>query len=175
MKIAFISGSGKIGRTGNLLARFLAQNNILPLLHYHSSQADCEQTLKDFESQNLQSHAYRGDLSELDQCQSVSKQVEHDHEKIDILIHTVGNYYNNILESNFVSAQHLVASFLPLLKKSANGRILFFGAAGLNQDEKDFENPNYMQAKLKLLAYAKQLAIELIPDHITVNLSLIHI
>lgn len=99
--------------------------------------------------------------------------------QLDILVHAVGGSTRKSFEAlsdeewqasydfNVLSAVRVIRAFLPLLKKSRQGRVVILGAAGARMPY-----PNQIVSnvhKAGLIALVKTLGAELAPDNIRVN------
>lgn len=126
-------------------------------------------------------HAFVADVTDPLQVTAMKDEIGRRMGRIDVLVNGVGNFrwkgsldhtleeWRDIVDSNLTSVWLLARAFLPLLKKSTQGRIVTLGAsyAGLMSGFPHF-GP-YAAAKAAVVSLTKSLAIELAPAGITVN------
>lgn len=165
-----ITGSGKKGRTGHGLALHLAGQGHIPILHSFSSGQEAEQTRlllqRTFE---VHTFAVNGDLTSEVDLLAMRGKIQSRTTRIDALVHCVGNYFTDVLATN-VNSAHLVCRHLgSLIPPHAAGRIILFGAAGIEHSKSPWSQ-EYTDAKRQLLEYMRHLAIQLAPHGITVNM-----
>ncbi|MEL6349118.1 MAG: SDR family oxidoreductase [Myxococcota bacterium] len=164
---ALITGSGHLGRTGNNLARTFAEQGIQPILHYRSSGDGAQRTLDELD---VDTFAVQGDLTRPGVAQRIVDEIQDRVGGLEIVVHPIGNYNRLIWETNVDSAKAIAQAALPLLLKADYGRIVFFGAAGIERPEKAGYAPDYQDAKRALLRYARALAVDHIAQGVTVNM-----
>ena len=122
-------------------------------------------------------HSYCTDLLDIDAVSEVAAQIANDH-KVTHLIHNAGLIWPNLIEEaepeeiaglsqlHLGSALTLAKAFLPFMKASQFGRILFNGSrAGLGAPTRTA----YSATKAGMIGMARTWALELAPDGITVN------
>jgi 3-oxoacyl-[acyl-carrier protein] reductase len=122
-------------------------------------------------------HSYCTDLLDKDAVSEVAAQIANDH-KVTHLIHNAGLIWPNLIEEaepeeiaglsqlHLGSALALAKAFLPSMKASQFGRILFNGSrAGLGAPTRTA----YSATKAGMIGMARTWALELAPDGITVN------
>lgn len=160
-----------MGRSGNHLARFLAFRGIRPILHYLSAEADARRTLEELHPAGIASYAVQGDLSKTADVERIYAEISSRRDPPSMLVHTVGSYTGNVRSSNLDSAVLVCERFLPMIEASGRGRILLFGAAGINRNPEPGEGDSqYMRAKKELLRYCRDLARRSCGRNTTVNM-----
>ena len=169
MKTAFITGSGRSGRTGRYLADDLAAHGALPVLHCLEGASDARRAVAELTGLGLASFWVQGDLCVPAEVARVRDEVLRRAGNLDWLVHAVGSYRGRVRATNFDSAVLVCEAFLPHL--SQGGRILLFGAAGLGTgSEANPSDGEYLRAKKDLLRYMRELALRVVRRGITVNM-----
>lgn len=79
-------------------------------------------------------------------------------------------FYRAMLESNLTTAILVGQALLPALRAARRGRVVLFGAAGIDGRTGMRRAPAYFAAKAALLTWARALALDLAGDHVTVNM-----
>lgn len=166
-----VTGSGKIGRTGNHVLRDLACHGWRTVIHYAHSEADARQTLKWLEQQGSSGMALGAELTDKAEVARCLKNIIERYGRLDAVVHTVGNYRHMVHESNVLTTRLLAGGALPYLSKAAHGRFLVFGASGLNRAEAPaIYNQAYFEAKRELLANMRRWARVWIALGVTANM-----
>lgn len=75
-----------------------------------------------------------------------------------------------MVDSNLTSAWVVMRALVPAMQAAGRGRIVFFGASGLDGQRGLRRSPAYFAAKAGLLALTRALACDLAPHGITVNM-----
>lgn len=98
------------------------------------------------------------------------------------VVHAVGDFHEapllgtdaamaeHLWRNNVATALHVVQAFVPLMAAAGRGRVLLFGAAGVDRDRAMTRAPVYFAAKAALLQLARSLAAEVAPRNVTVNM-----
>lgn len=98
------------------------------------------------------------------------------------VVHAVGDFHeapllgtdaataSHLFCNNVTTALHVVQSFVPRMADAGRGRVLLFGAAGVDRDRAMTRAPVYFAAKAALLQLARSLAAEVAPRNVTVNM-----
>ncbi|MEZ5965727.1 MAG: SDR family oxidoreductase [Planctomycetota bacterium] len=79
-------------------------------------------------------------------------------------------FYRAMLDSNLTSAWVVMRAVVPAMQAAGRGRVLFFGASGLDGERGLRRAPAYFAAKAGLLALTRALARDLAPHGVTVNM-----
>jgi NAD(P)-dependent dehydrogenase (short-subunit alcohol dehydrogenase family) len=75
-----------------------------------------------------------------------------------------------MLESNLTTALVVGQALLPAMRAARRGRVVLFGAAGLEARTAMRRAPAYFAAKAALLTWARALALDLTAEQVTVNM-----
>lgn len=98
------------------------------------------------------------------------------------VVHAVGDFHEapllgtdaataeHLWRNNVSTALHVVQAFVPHMAEAGRGRVLLFGAAGVDRDRAMTRAPVYFAAKAALLQLARSLAAEVAPRNVTVNM-----
>lgn len=98
------------------------------------------------------------------------------------VVHAVGDFHEapllgtdaataeHLWRNNVSTALHVVQAFVPHMAGAGRGRVLLFGAAGVDRDRAMTRAPVYFAAKAALLQLARSLAAEVAPRNVTVNM-----
>jgi NAD(P)-dependent dehydrogenase (short-subunit alcohol dehydrogenase family) len=192
-KIALITGANR--GIGFETARQLAQQNIKVLIGARTEEngREAESRLK---NEGFDAEFVLLDVDDAKTHESAAKHIEENYGKLDILINNAGimidefenNYpigasqtseevWRKTFDTNFFNTIALTQKFVPLIKKSDAGRIVFLssglGSLNLHSDPNspiyDFKVPAYDISKTALNGYAVHLAYELKDTPIKVN------
>jgi len=193
-KVALVTGANR--GIGLETARQLGTKGIKVLIGARSEEKglEAESTLR---NEGLDVEFVKIDVDDPATHESAAKYVEATYGKLDILINNAGIFlgeeFNNGLavpasqtssetfrktfDTNFFNTVEVTKAFLPLVKKSDAGRIVFLssglGSLGLHSDPKsaiyNFKVPAYNISKTALNGYAVHLAHELKDTNIKVN------
>lgn len=192
-KIAVITGANR--GIGFETARQLGQKGIKVLLGARNEEKgkEAESILK---NEGLDVEFILLDVDNTETHESAAKYIEEKFGKLDILINNAGIYLDEIedgkivqasktsldvfrktFETNFFNTIAVTQAFVPLIKKSEAGRIVFLssglGSLGLHSDPNseiyDYKVPAYDVSKTALNGYVVHLAYELKDTNIKVN------
>lgn len=192
-KIALITGANR--GIGFETARQLGQKGIKVLLGARNEEKGKEaaQTLK---NEGLDVEFIQLDVDDAKTHQSAAKQIEENFGKLDILINNAGIFldesengvpvqasktsldiFRKTFETNFFNTIAVTQQFVPLIKKSDAGRIVFLssglGSLNLHSDPTseiyNWKVPAYDVSKTALNGYVVHLAYELKDTPIKVN------
>ncbi|GAB4142102.1 MAG: SDR family oxidoreductase [Planctomycetota bacterium] len=98
------------------------------------------------------------------------------------LIHCAGDFeeapllatdeasWERLLRSNLLSAVHVARALLPAMCAAGKGRVVLFGAAGVDRRRAMTRAPAYFAAKAALAQVARSLAAEVAGSGVTVNM-----
>ena len=188
-KIALITGANK--GIGFETARQLAGQNITVLLGSRDAGKG-EDAAKQLRAENLDVRAIVIDVNSPESIRKAVAQVEKDFGHLDILINNAGvmlddgkkkvseqslETWRHTFDTNLFGLIATTQAFLPLLRKSAAGRIVnlssILGSITLHSTPGspiyDFKMPAYNVSKSAVNAYTAQLAYELKDSKIKVN------
>lgn len=192
-KIALITGANR--GIGFETARQLGQQGIKVLLGARNEEKGIE-AAETLQKEGLDVEFILLDVDDAKTHQSAAKQIENEFGKLDILINNAGIYldesengapvpasrtsldiFRKTFETNFFNTIAVTQQFVPLIKKSDAGRIVFLssglGSLGLHSDPNseiyNWKVPAYDVSKTALNGYVVHLAYELKDTPIKVN------
>jgi NAD(P)-dependent dehydrogenase (short-subunit alcohol dehydrogenase family) len=188
-KIALITGANK--GIGFETARQLAKAGVHVLLGSRERGKGVEAALK-LQGEGLSVEALSIDVTHLGSIGEAAREVERKHGRLDILINNAGvllddlskkpseqtlEVWRKTFDANVFGLVAVTQAFLPLLKKSAAGRIVnlssILGSNTLHQQPDsgiyDFKVPAYNVSKSAVNAWTVHLAHELKDSKIKVN------
>jgi NAD(P)-dependent dehydrogenase (short-subunit alcohol dehydrogenase family) len=188
-KIALVTGANK--GIGLETARQLAQKGIIVLVAARDG-AKGETAAGVLRGEGLDARALPLDVTNAASIRQAAAAVERDFGRLDILVNNAGispedpakkvseqslDTWRTTFETNFFGLVAVTQAFLPLLRKSAAGRIVnlssILGSITLHSDPAspiyDFKLPAYNVSKSAVNAYTVQLAYELRKSPIKVN------
>lgn len=167
-KVALVTGGSRgIGRE---IALKLAKEGYYLIVNYFSSQNSAEQLLEEMGEGEI----IQADVSSQEDQKKLLAFVEKNFKKLDLLVNNAGITRDNllirmsskewqqVLETNLLSVINLTESFLPLLKKEKNSKIINISSTvGVHGNP---GQANYALAKAGLIAFSKLKAKELISE-----------
>ena len=188
-KIALITGGNK--GIGFETARQLARTGVHVIIGSRERSKGVEASLK-LQAEGLDVEALVIDVTHLGSIGEAAREVEKKHGRLDILINNAGvlldsydkkpseqtlETWRKTFDANVFGLVATTQAFLPLLKKSAAGRIVnlssILGSNTLHQEPGssiyDFKMPAYNVSKSAVNAWTVQLAYELKDSKIKVN------
>jgi len=188
-KIALITGGNK--GIGFETARQLAKSGVHVIIGSRERSKGVEASLK-LQAEGLDVEALVIDVTHLGSIGEAAREVEKKHGRLDILINNAGvlldsydkkpseqtlETWRKTFDANVFGLVATTQAFLPLLKKSAAGRIVnlssILGSNTLHQEPGssiyDFKMPAYNVSKSAVNAWTVQLAYELKDSKIKVN------
>jgi NAD(P)-dependent dehydrogenase (short-subunit alcohol dehydrogenase family) len=193
-KIALITGANR--GIGFETARQLGAQGIKVLIGARSEEKGLEAESK-LKNEGLDVEFIKLDVDDTTTHESAAKYIEATYGKLDILVNNAGIFLaefngdgnpipasktpadilRKTFDTNFFNTVELTQRFLPLVKKSDAGRIVFLssglGSLGLHSDPSspiyNFKVPAYDISKTALNGYAVHLAYELKDTPIKVN------
>jgi len=119
------------------------------------------------------------DLSERAQIDALIAEIEHQHGRIDILVHCAGvtrdsvlwkmtpEQWSEVLSVNLDAAFHLLHRCTPVMRKTGGGAVVL--VSSINGQRGKFGQSNYVASKAGLIGLAKAAALELGSFGIRVN------
>jgi NAD(P)-dependent dehydrogenase (short-subunit alcohol dehydrogenase family) len=188
-KIALITGANK--GIGLETARQLGQQDITVLVGARD-EAKSNQAAEELRKAGLDVHGIVIDVNNADSIQKAAARIERDYGRLDILVNNAGvmiddqkkkpseqslDVWRTTFETNLFGLIATTQALLPLLRKSAGGRIVnlssILGSINLHATPGspiyDMKLPAYNVSKSAVNAYTVQLAYELKDTTIKVN------
>jgi NAD(P)-dependent dehydrogenase (short-subunit alcohol dehydrogenase family) len=192
-KIALITGANR--GIGLETARQLGQQGIKVLVGARDEEKG-KQAESDLKNEGLDAEFILLDVDNAETHSAAAKYIEEKFGKLDILVNNAGIYldetengahvpasrtsldiFRKTFDTNFFNTIAVTQEFIPLLKKSEAGRIVFLssglGSLNLHSDPSspiyDYKVPAYNISKTALNGYAVHLAYELKDTPIKVN------
>jgi NAD(P)-dependent dehydrogenase (short-subunit alcohol dehydrogenase family) len=188
-KIALITGANK--GIGLETARQLGQQGITVLVGARD-KTKCDQAAEELRKAGLDAHGIVIDVNSADSIQKAAARIERDYGRLDILVNNAGvniddqtkkpseqslDVWRKTFETNLFGMVATTQALLPLLRKSAGGRIVnlssILGSIHLHATPGspvyDTKLPAYNVSKSAVNAYTVQLAYELKDTTIKVN------
>jgi 3-oxoacyl-[acyl-carrier protein] reductase len=174
-KAALVTGAG-VG-LGQAIAIELARCGAIVGIHYHSSRAGAEETLKTIESAKGRGVILQADLTKEDHANKlVDDFVKQAGNRLDIVVNNAGalvgratieetslDLWRGSLDTNLTSAFLVTRRAIPLLRKSGSGRIV--NVLSLSTQTGGANGAGaYAAAKGGLLVFTRTLAKELAPQ-----------
>ncbi|MQP74583.1 SDR family NAD(P)-dependent oxidoreductase [Stenotrophomonas sp. MYb238] len=188
-KIALVTGATR--GIGAETVRQLAQAGVHTLLAGRSRETAVEQALK-LQAEGLPVEALQLDVTDAAGIAAAVREVEQRHGRLDILVNNAGIFRDDLsrapsaqtldtwretFDTNLFGVVATTQAFLPLLRRSAAGRIVNLSSSlaslALHSDPgfefRDFKVPAYDASKTALNAWTVHLAYELRDTPIKVN------
>ena len=174
-KIAIVSGSNRgIGRE---IVKQLVQQEFIVIATGRNLEKITELTI----SIGQNAIPFSLDVSSDSSCESFSKYLTENFEKIDVLINNAGiigkssisdfnmNEIENVINTNFYGALRLTKAVLPLLKKSDDARIINISSGMGELSSLNGSSAAYRLSKWALNGFTIMLAEDLKTNNIKVN------
>jgi NAD(P)-dependent dehydrogenase (short-subunit alcohol dehydrogenase family) len=179
-KTALITASTK--GIGKAIALHLANDGYHITLNYHRDKESAEAAYKEIKSIGGKVELLKFNVSSEIEAQQLVARSFGAMDGIGVLVNNLGEYlkkpmlettsreWQQIINSNLMSALHTTTAVIPLMRSRKYGRIINIGYASIEKLEAQPLKTPYVIAKTGLLIYTKSLAVELIKDDITVNM-----
>ena len=178
-KVALITGSCR--GTGAGIARVFAQAGAKVVINQVRDEGDPQQVLDEIRSAGGQAIFVKADITDAAQVADMLTRAEQAFGQVDIL---VSNYAAGVPRKSFADSSWpewqeqidttLKAAFvccqavLPGMKERRWGRIISVNTIGIHQPEPSYHG--YTSAKTAMLGFTRNLAVEVGPYNITVNI-----
>lgn len=184
-KVAIVTGASR--GVGAAIARALAREGAMVCVNYFSSREKAEAVVQDIREQGGQAVALQADVTDAAQVRKMTDRIAEDFGRIDILVNNAlptyrfdpaaaytsietveWEHFTQQIDGAVKGAIHTVQAALPYLKQQASGKII-------NISTNLVYNPvvtyyDYTTAKAGLVGLTRNLAAELGPHGIQVNL-----
>ncbi len=179
-KTALITASTK--GIGKAIALHLASAGYHITLNYHRDKEGAEAAYKEIKSIGGKVELLKFNVSSEIEAQQLVARSFGAMDGIGVLVNNLGEYlkkpmlettsreWQQIINSNLMSALHTTTAVIPLMRSRKYGRIINIGYASIEKLEAQPLKTPYVIAKTGLLIYTKSLAVELIKDDVTVNM-----
>ena len=159
-KIALVTGANK--GIGKEIARQLGRQGMTVLIGARDAERGAE-AANELKQEGIDARAVLLDVTKADSIAAVAAQIEREFGRLDVLVNNAGialdgGFYNadvdmmrRTYETNVFGVVALTRALVPLLQKSAAGRIVNMssGLGSLAQNS----DPNWVYARVKALAY----------------------
>ena len=175
--VALITGGTR--GIGKAIALELAKHGTNVAINYRTKTEDMEILRKEIESFNVTCFFVQGDVSNIDSCESMVKEVMNQFDRIDILVNNAGitkdsllirmkkEDFDSVIDVNLGGTFNVTKNVAPIMMKQRSGRIIniasvvgIVGNAGQS---------NYSASKAGIIGFTKSLAKELSSRNILVN------
>jgi acetoacetyl-CoA reductase len=172
--------TGGIGGIGTDICRSLARHGNKVIATYISFEAErAIEWQKERLEEGLDIHIIECDVTNYRACKKMAKELENDHDRVDILVNCAGitrdatlkkmeqENWHAVLNTNLNSVFNVTRSFINGMVKRQYGRII--NISSVNGLKGQFGQTNYSAAKAGMVGFTKSLARELADGGITVN------
>jgi glucose 1-dehydrogenase/3-oxoacyl-[acyl-carrier protein] reductase len=176
-RLALVTGAGM--GIGQGIARELARQGAAVAVHYSHSEAGARETLESIQREGGTALAIRGDLQSVDACLQIVDRAAEALGGLDVLVNNSGvtraldfldttqDVYDEVFDINirgmFFCAQQAVRHMLRREKGAIVNLTSVHGGGGFPR------HAAYAATKGAIIAFTRELAIELAPIHIRVN------
>ena len=176
-KVALVTGSGR--GIGRVIARQLAQYGADLVINYVHNQEPAEEIAAEIRAMGRDALVVRANIGKMDSLDSLFKQIQAHYGRLDILVANAASGFNrpamqqkesgwdHTLNVNARSFLFAAQRAVPLMEKSGQGKIVAITSPGA-----EYVMPEYVAvgaSKAALNALVRYLAVELAPQHISVN------
>lgn len=177
-KIALITGASK--GIGEAIAKTLAKDGFIIILHYFRDKKNAYRIKKDIESKNGMVYLVQGDLSKEKQIKKIFRIVGKITKKLDLLVNNAGVYFSYFIkeypidkvretfELNFYAIFSMTQLSLSYLKKSDNPQIINISSR-LGMEKVVDKSSAYAASKAAVEQFTKCCALEFRDYKIRVN------
>lgn len=176
-KVALITGATR--GIGKQISLTLAKEGYDIALNYRTENEELEDLKKEIESLNVKCLPIKGDVSNYDDCENMTKQVIKNFGQIDVLVNNAGitkdtlllrmkkEDFESVIDVNLVGTFNMTKNVASYMMKARSGRIInissVVGIAG------NAGQSNYSASKAGIIGFTKSLAKELASRNILVN------
>lgn len=177
-KVALVTGSAK--HLGHAIALDLAKQGAKIVIHYHHSEKEALETLKEVKKYSG-GLLVKADLTNENEVINLFQAVKKELGTVDILVNLIGNFifepittttfakFKDVIESNLYSTFLCCQQAMPSMQKKKWGRVINFGCVGAdNLTIREKTTPYYI-GKTGVIMLTKVLAYEYAKYGITIN------
>ena len=176
-KVAFITGATR--GIGKSIALKLASCGYDIAINYRTENDDLTELLNEIKGFNVRCIAVCGDVSDLEACTNMIKQIISEFGKIDVLVNNAGitrdmllmrmkeSDFTDVIDVNLVGTFNITKNVIPYMMKQKNGRIINISSVvGISGNA---GQANYAASKAGIIGFTKSLAKEVGSRNILVN------
>lgn len=176
-KVALITGATR--GIGKQIAITLAKQGFDIALNYRTENDSLNETVKEIESYGVRCLAVKGDISNFEDCENMTKQVIEKLERIDVLVNNAGitkdmlfirmkpEDFNQVIDVNLIGTFNMTKNVSQYMIKQRSGRIINISSVvGIHGNA---GQANYSASKAGIIGLTKSLAKELAGRNILVN------
>ena len=176
-RTALVTGSGK--GVGAGIVKVLCRHGIRCCINCNTNRAMAEETLKAVEAEGGEAFICQADVTNAEQLAGMVHAIEEKWGRLDILVNNAAMQYNLYIDEyttdtlrklwnvNIGGYFHAVRACLPLIRKSDCGRII--NISSIHGKRPTAFDAGYAMTKGAIRMFTRELALELQPEHITVN------
>ncbi|MCE2705470.1 MAG: acetoacetyl-CoA reductase [Proteobacteria bacterium] len=176
-KVALVTGG--MGGLGTAMCKALAKSGHTVITTYLSNDEKAKSWLKQTIKEGFTFHAYKCDVSKIDECEKVVLKIKQDLGNIDILINNAGitrdgslkkmtkDAWDCVLRTNLDSLFNMTKQVLDGMLEKSWGRII--NISSINGQKGQFGQSNYCAAKAGVHGFSMAVAQETAKKGITVN------
>jgi NAD(P)-dependent dehydrogenase (short-subunit alcohol dehydrogenase family) len=170
-KVAVLTGVSKPGQVGEVVARWFAERGVSVVL-IDRTGVEAEQRAKELRDRGLSATAFRADLTDTTQLDSVARSVTDQFGGIDALVNIAGGFamsgkvaesdpeaWARTLAMGLTTAYLTTRAFLPLLR-TRRGAVVFFASAAALPAAKVAEMSAYAVSKAGVITLMRAVAQE---------------
>lgn len=177
-KVVVITGASS--GIGLDVARQVASHGGIPLMVARSMDK-LEAAAEEIRAAGGDCRCYSADLSNLDDCDALVKQVLDDFGYIDILVNNAGRSirrsvalsydrfhdFERTMQLNYFGALRLIMGFLPVMRQRKRGHIVNVSSIGVQAGPARFSA--YISSKAALDAFSRSLSVEVRADNVRIT------
>lgn len=176
-KVALITGATR--GIGKQIAITLAKQGFDIAVNYRTANESLNETVKEIESYGIQCLAVQGDVSKLEDCENMVKQVIEKFERIDVLVNNAGitkdmlfirmkqEDFKQVIDVNLIGTFNMTKNVSQYMVKQRSGKIINISSiVGIHGNA---GQANYSASKAGIIGLTKSLAKELAGRNILVN------
>ena len=176
-KVALITGATRgIGRQ---IAITLAKEGYDIALNYRKENEELESVKKEIEENKVSCFAVKGDVSNFEDCEELTKQIIEKFGRIDVLVNNAGitkdmllmrmkkEDFEQVIDVNLVGTFHVTKNVISYMLKARTGRIINISSVvGVSGNA---GQTNYAASKAGIIGFTKSLAKEVASRGVLAN------